>query len=144
MRKLKKVAAVITAAFIVTSNLCGSISAETPVSSATWSVSHNNMQYAPEPTTITCSLYMTYSTKGNRAYCNNVSNSANGGSGRIYIRCTDANATMATITLTNASQRVDCKPEFSGEILGVHYYMYAKTSTQNNLFCAGGTMVTKK
>lgn len=142
MRKLKKVAAVITAAFIVTSNLCGSIGAETSVDSATWSVSHNNVQNAPEPTKIICSPYMTYSTYGNKAYCNSVSNTINGGSGRIYISCTDSNATMTTKTLTNASQSVVCVPVFSGKVVGVHYYMYAKTSTRNNIFSASGTIIT--
>lgn len=142
MTKFKKITSLIMAAAIATSAFCCSVSAA-PVEKANWSVSHNNVKYAPEPTKITCSLYMVYSTDGNTAYCNRASNSVNGGNGRVYIRCTDSNATLPTQTLTNASQSVTCKPVFSGKVYGVHYYMYAETTSYNNIFSASGTMVTE-
>ncbi len=144
MTKFKKITSLIMAAAIATSAFCCSVSAETPTDNASWSVSHNNVKYAPQPTTITCSLYMTYSTYGNRVYCNKASNTVNGGRGEITIVCTSSNATMPIQTLTTASQSVTCVPRVTSEVRGIKYYLSAETATYDNIFSASGTMVTIK
>lgn len=134
----KKTAAVVLAA-TMTAGLAASVGAAQPVRNDTWSVSAVNTQGAPSGTGSEDACYMYFSTNGIEVYCNNVSNTANGGTGKVTITCSTSGITMASRTLTNSGQRVVCYPEFTGIIEGVRL-RFTATASYGNIFNASGTV----
>lgn len=144
IKLFKKTAAIVFAATIAAAIGANAYASEIhPVMSDTWSVAGVALEGAPAGTGKNDSCYMVYSTDGIEVYCNKVSNWTNGGSGKVTITCTNDNATMAPVTLTNTGERVICNPSVSGAVKGIFLFFTASASS-GNVYEASGTAYTIK
>lgn len=140
MFKIKKVMAGIVAAATVAAGT-GSFSASADYNrSEAWESRHVNVAGSPSSADYDAVRSIVYSTYGAICYCNAISNSVNGGTGKTTI--TSVNGTMASQTIT-CTGSVVCEPEIEGIIECATYKMSSSTTTSGNIFVASGNIVSK-
>lgn len=108
--------------------------------SEAWESRHVNVAGSPSSTDYDAVCSIVYSTYGAICYCNAVSNSVNGSSGKTTI--TSVNGTMTSKTIYCTGSAV-CAPTFEGAIECATYKMSASTTTSGNTFVSSGNIVTK-
>ena len=141
MTKIFKKIAAIAMATAMTATMAVSVSAAEPVNSDTWSVAGVAVSGAPSGTGRTDSCYMVYSTDGIDVYCNEVTNSVDGGTGVVKITCGNSNVTMSTKTLRNTGEHVTCTFVVSGAIRGITL-KFSATASAGNIYNAYGNAYT--
>lgn len=141
MTKLIKRATAVAMAAAMTTTMVASVSAAEPVESDTWSVAGVAVPGAPSGTGRTDSCYMVYSTDGINVYCNNVTNSVDGGTGVVKITCGNSNVTMPTKTLRNTGEYATCTFVVNGAIRGITL-KFSATASAGNIYNASGTAYT--
>ncbi len=108
--------------------------------SMAWESRHVNVTGSPSSTDYDAVCSIVYSTYGAICYCNAVSNSVNGGSGKTTITSVNGSMTSKTIYCTGSAL---CQPTFEGAIPCATYKMSSSTTTSGNTFVASGNIVTK-
>lgn len=140
MLKIKKVFASVVAAAMMAVGMGGlSVSADYNLSEP-WESRHVNVSGTPSSADYDDVRSIAYSTHGAICYCNAVSNTVNGGTGKTTI--TSVNGTMASRTIYNTGS-VLCEPTFVGVIHCATYKMSSSTTTPGNIYVASGNIVTK-
>lgn len=116
---------------------------EEPVEDDTWSATGVATSGAPSGTGSTDRCYMVYSTKGVDVYCNSVTNSKDGGTGYVRVRCANTDISMTPVTLFNAGDSDTCDFVVQSLVRGVDLRFTAYAS-KGNIYNARGTAHSKR
>lgn len=122
--------------------LTATVTAVEPISYYDWNVSYSNVGTGAGYTGTKDYAYMLYSTKGLRFYCNGVSNTRNGATGKATAECTNSNITMSAVTMTGQGQIYTRKPALNGAVTGINLEIRANTEETGNTFSAKGAVET--
>lgn len=141
MKAFKK-KAIASLAVATLSLVMGINASAAPVYDDSWNVVHVNAPGVPSTAGTTDYCFMYYSTYGIEVFCNEVSNTVDGGTGRVTISCETSNVTMSPQYLKNTGRSVTCEPSFTGSIEGINLKFTAYTSNVENTFRAAGTAHT--
>lgn len=139
MLKIKKVFASVVAAATMAVGM-GGLSGAAYNRTEPWESRHVNVSGTPSSADYDAVRSIVYSTYGAICYCNAVSNTVNGGTGKTTI--TSVNGTMTSKIIYNTGSAV-CKPTLEGEIECATYKMSASTTTSGNIYISSGNIVTK-
>lgn len=139
---IKKITSSLTAVAMSASMLATAGLADEPVYYYNWKVSYTAVGTGAGYTGTKDYLYMVYSTKGLRFYCNGVSNTRNGATGKATAECTNSNITMSSVTMTGQGQIFTRTLVLNGAVKGVNLEIRANTEETGNTFSAKGAVHT--
>lgn len=105
-----------------------------------WESRHVNVSGAPSSADYDAVCSIKFSTLGATCYCNAVSNSVNGGTGKTIV--SSVNGSMVNKTIDDTGE-AKCLPTFVGVVECATYKMSSSTTTSQNIYVASGNIVAK-
>lgn len=130
----------ITAAVIATvmaAGMCGTMASADGKKFDEWETSHQNYPGMPTNNGKTTTCQMVYSTIGYKVYISAIKFEVHGGTGKVYVNCTNSNPKMETVIFESAPNEAKLTPRFYGLVSTANFTFTSSVSENNGIRASG-------